>query len=87
MVNQPDKDALILFYSPSCPHCKKLEPVYRELAGKVPSSRLSSSPAAELLTSNLSFTVVCQLEADPNLVVVKMNAVDNDVPLGYDVRG
>lgn len=38
VVNQPGRDALVLFYSPSCPHCKKLEPVYRELAGKVPSS-------------------------------------------------
>uniref|UniRef100_H3CG96 Protein disulfide-isomerase n=1 Tax=Tetraodon nigroviridis TaxID=99883 RepID=H3CG96_TETNG len=61
VVNQPGKDALVLFYSPTCPHCKKLEPVYRELARK--------------------------LEAEGSLVVVKMNAVDNDVPLGYDVRG
>lgn len=38
IVNDPDKDALILFYSPSCLHCKKLEPVYRELAGKVPAA-------------------------------------------------
>lgn len=35
VVNDPDKDVLIQFYSPSCPHCKKLEPVYRELAEKV----------------------------------------------------
>ncbi|TWW65922.1 Protein disulfide-isomerase A3, partial [Takifugu flavidus] len=61
IVNDPGKDALILFYSPSCLHCKKLEPVFRELAGK--------------------------LEADPNIVVVKMNAQDNDVPLGYQVQG
>lgn len=32
IVNQPDKDVLIQFYSPSCPRCKKLEPVYTELA-------------------------------------------------------
>uniref|UniRef100_A0A3Q3XBN6 Protein disulfide-isomerase n=1 Tax=Mola mola TaxID=94237 RepID=A0A3Q3XBN6_MOLML len=35
IVNDPDKDVLIQFYSPSCPHCKKLEPVYRELAEKL----------------------------------------------------
>uniref|UniRef100_A0AAQ5YNK0 Protein disulfide-isomerase n=1 Tax=Amphiprion ocellaris TaxID=80972 RepID=A0AAQ5YNK0_AMPOC len=35
VVNDPDKDVLIQFYSPSCPHCKKLEPVYRELAHTV----------------------------------------------------
>uniref|UniRef100_A0A3B5QEE0 Protein disulfide-isomerase A3 n=1 Tax=Xiphophorus maculatus TaxID=8083 RepID=A0A3B5QEE0_XIPMA len=61
IVNDPNKDVLIQFYSPSCPHCKKLEPVYRELA--------------ETLYSN------------PNVVVAKMNAVNNDVPLGYDVQG
>uniref|UniRef100_A0A7N6A4T0 Protein disulfide-isomerase A3 n=1 Tax=Anabas testudineus TaxID=64144 RepID=A0A7N6A4T0_ANATE len=61
IVNDSDKDVLIQFYSPSCPHCKKLEPVYRELADT--------------------------LYSDPNIVIAKMNAVDNDVPPGYDVQG
>eukprot|EP00064_Thunnus_orientalis_P017887 superscaffoldBa00003929_g17973 len=61
IVNDPDKDVLIQFYSPSCPHCKKLEPVYRELADT--------------------------LYTDPNIVIAKMNAVDNDIPTGYDVQG
>ncbi|XP_074469112.1 protein disulfide isomerase family A, member 8 isoform X1 [Sebastes fasciatus] len=61
VVNDPDKDVLIQFYSRSCPHCKKLEPVYKELA--------------ETLSS------------DPNMVIAKMNAADNDVPQGYDVQG
>uniref|UniRef100_A0A3P9IAE1 Protein disulfide-isomerase n=2 Tax=Oryzias latipes TaxID=8090 RepID=A0A3P9IAE1_ORYLA len=61
IVNDPDKDVLIQFYSPSCPHCKKLEPIYRELAET--------------------------LYSDPHTVIAKMNAVDNDIPLGYDVQG
>ncbi|KAM3858520.1 protein disulfide isomerase family A, member 8 [Diretmus argenteus] len=61
IVNDPDKDVLVEFYSPWCPHCKKLEPVYRELA----------------LT----------LYADTNIVIAKMDAAANDVPLGYDVQG
>ncbi|KAF6738180.1 Protein disulfide-isomerase A3 [Oryzias melastigma] len=61
IVNDPHKDVLIQFYSPSCPHCKKLEPIYRELA--------------ETLYSY------------PRTVIAKMNAVDNDIPLGYDVQG
>ncbi|XP_047461887.1 protein disulfide isomerase family A, member 8 [Mugil cephalus] len=61
VVNDPNRDVLIQFYSPSCPHCKKLEPVFRELA--------------DTLSSN------------PDVVIAKMNAVDNDVPLGYDVQG
>ncbi|XP_059206610.1 protein disulfide-isomerase A3-like [Centropristis striata] len=61
VVNDPDKDVLIQFYSQSCPHCKKLEPVYRELAAT--------------------------LSSDPHIVIAKMNAAENDVPLGYDVQG
>ncbi|XP_054619260.1 protein disulfide isomerase family A, member 8 isoform X2 [Dunckerocampus dactyliophorus] len=61
IVNDPTKDVLIQFYSPSCPHCKKLQPVYTQLAK--------------------------MLSADPTIVIAKMNAVDNDVPPGYDVQG
>uniref|UniRef100_A0A669DED6 Protein disulfide-isomerase n=1 Tax=Oreochromis niloticus TaxID=8128 RepID=A0A669DED6_ORENI len=61
VVNDPDKGVLIQFFSPSCPHCKKLEPVYGELADT--------------------------LRSDPKIVIAKMNAVANDVPLGYDVQG
>uniref|UniRef100_A0A8C6U5L7 protein disulfide-isomerase n=1 Tax=Neogobius melanostomus TaxID=47308 RepID=A0A8C6U5L7_9GOBI len=61
IVENPQKDVLILFYSPLCQHCKKLEPVYNQLAS--------------------------QLSSDPDVVVAQMNALDNDVPLGYDVQG
>ncbi|XP_077403964.1 protein disulfide-isomerase A3-like isoform X8 [Vanacampus margaritifer] len=61
VVNQPDKDVLIQFYSPSCPHCKKLAPVYTALAET--------------------------LSADANVIIAKINAVDNDVPPSYDVQG
>lgn len=30
---------------------------------------------------------VLQLRSDPKIVIAKMNAVANDVPLGYDVQG
>ncbi|KAM6900062.1 protein disulfide isomerase family A, member 8 [Xenentodon cancila] len=61
IVNDPSKDVLIQFYSPLCPHCKKLEPVYRELAET--------------------------LYSEPNIVIAKMNAVDNDIPVAYEVQG
>ena len=35
VVNQPEKDVLVQFFSPRCPHCKKLSPVYTELAEQV----------------------------------------------------
>lgn len=41
-----------------------------------------------LLLAYSHMTLVClQLHNDPNIVIAKMNAVDNDVPLGYDVQG
>jgi len=35
IVMDPSKDVLVNFYAPWCGHCKKLEPVYRDLAKKV----------------------------------------------------
>ncbi|XP_061597713.1 protein disulfide isomerase family A, member 8 [Cololabis saira] len=61
IVKDPSKDVLIQFYSPLCQHCKKLEPVYRELAET--------------------------LYSESNTVIAKMNAVDNDIPLPYEVQG
>jgi len=34
VVNNPTKDVLIELYAPWCGHCKKLEPVYKQLAKK-----------------------------------------------------
>merc|ERR1719203_1016563 len=34
VVKDPTKDVLVEFYAPWCGHCKKLEPVYRDVAKK-----------------------------------------------------
>ena len=54
VVNDPGKDVLIQFYSLSCPHCKKLEPVYRELADKVGTQLLYSPHALPVFTQHAS---------------------------------
>jgi protein disulfide-isomerase A1 len=35
IVKNPSKDVLVEFYAPWCGHCKKLEPIYREVAKKL----------------------------------------------------
>nr|XP_057903403.1 protein disulfide-isomerase A3-like [Doryrhamphus excisus]XP_057903404.1 protein disulfide-isomerase A3-like [Doryrhamphus excisus] len=47
IVNDPTKDVFIQFYSPSCPHCKKLQPVYTQLA-----QMLSTDPTVVIAKMN-----------------------------------
>ncbi|CAL1583974.1 unnamed protein product [Knipowitschia caucasica] len=61
LVGDPHTDVLLMFYSPLCPTCRRLQPVYEQLA--------------------------TELSSEPQVVVARMNAVDNDIPLGYDVQG
>ena len=35
VVKDPSKDVLVEFYAPWCGHCKKLEPVYRDVAKRL----------------------------------------------------
>ena len=39
IVKDPSKDVLIEFYAPWCGHCKKLEPIYKDLAKKYKKSK------------------------------------------------
>lgn len=53
--------------------------------------KISSGKIASLFScyddSIYNLPLFSQLYSDPNVVVAKMNAVNNDVPLGYDVQG
>lgn len=79
VVKDTTKDVLVEFYAPWCGHCKKLEPVYRDVAKKL---------------ENVGTVIVAKIDATANDVegvdvegfpTIKFWRADNkDEPLDYD---
>merc|ERR1712232_41872 len=79
VVKDPSKDVLVELYAPWCGHCKKLEPVYRDVARKL---------------EGVSSVVVAKIDATSNDVegvdvegfpTIKLWRADNkEEPLDYD---
>merc|ERR1719284_557402 len=79
IVKDSTKDVLVEFYAPWCGHCKKLEPVYRDVAKKL---------------EGVSSLVIAKMDATANDVegvdvegfpTIKFWRADNkDEPLDYD---
>merc|ERR1719168_455880 len=79
VVKDPAKDVLVEFYAPWCGHCKKLEPVYREVAKKL---------------EGVSSLIIAKIDATANDVegvdvegfpTIKLWRADNKAdPLDYD---
>jgi protein disulfide-isomerase A1 len=79
VVKDPTKDVMVEFYAPWCGHCKKLEPVYREVAKRV--ERVSTLIIAKMdATANDAEGV--DVEGFPTIKF--WAASKKDEPLEYD---
>uniref|UniRef100_A0A6A7FUF1 Protein disulfide-isomerase A4 n=2 Tax=Hirondellea gigas TaxID=1518452 RepID=A0A6A7FUF1_9CRUS len=81
MVIKSDKDYLIEFYAPWCGHCKKLEPVFKQLANQLSSSAPHVVVAKFDATSN-DVPVNFDVAGFPTIYYVR--ATDRNNPVKFD---
>jgi len=79
VVKDPTKDVLVEFYAPWCGHCKKLEPIYREVAKKVESVKSLIIAKIDATTNDVQGVDV---EGFPTIKFWRADGKDE--PLDYD---
>merc|ERR1719253_2572921 len=79
IVKNPSKDVLVEFYAPWCGHCKKLEPIYKEVAKKLEGVR-------SLVIAKIDATAndVEGVSAEGYPTIKFWRADKKDDPLDYD---
>merc|ERR1711865_478283 len=79
IVKSPSKDVLVEFYAPWCGHCKKLEPIYRDVAKKL-------EGVSTLLIAKMDATVndVEGVDVEGFPTIKFWRASNKDSPLEYD---
>jgi protein disulfide isomerase len=79
VVTDPSKDVLVEFYAPWCGHCKKLEPVYRDVAKKL-------EGVSTLVIANMDVTAndVAGLDVEGFPTIKLWRADKKDDPIDYD---
>merc|ERR1712039_628146 len=79
IVKDPAKDVLVEFYAPWCGHCKKLEPVYREVA-----KRLEGVASIVIAKIDATSNDVAGVDVE-GFPTIKLWRADNKAdPLDYD---
>jgi len=77
----PTKDVLFEMYAPWCGHCKKLVPIYDELAKKVKDSGADNLVIAKMdATANDSPHPKYQAKGYPTLFFAKAGNKENPIP-------
>merc|ERR1712060_958034 len=79
IVKDPSKDVLVEFYAPWCGHCKKLEPVYRDVA-----KRLESVPTMLVAKIDATQNDVEGVDIEGFPTIKFWRANKKDEPLDYD---
>jgi len=79
IVKDPSKDVLVEFYAPWCGHCKKLEPVYRDVAKKL-------ETVTTMLVAKIDATAndVEGIDIEGFPTIKLWRAGNKDDPLDYD---
>jgi len=82
IVLDPTKDVFIELYAPWCGHCKKLEPIYTELAEKIKKEGISNVVIAKMdATMNDSPDINMQAKGFPTIYFAPANKKDS--PISY----
>merc|ERR1712032_615452 len=79
VVKDPKRDVFVEFYAPWCGHCKKLEPVYREVAKKL---EAVASLSIAKIDATANDVVDVDVEGFPTIKLWR--AEHKDDPLDYD---
>lgn len=80
IVMDPTKDILFEMYAPWCGHCKKLEPVYKELATKIHKEHPDIVIAKMDATANDSPHPKYQAKGYPTIMFAKAGSKANPIP-------
>merc|ERR1711865_1175179 len=79
IVKSPSKDVLVELYAPWCGHCKKLEPIYREVA-----KRLEAIPSIVIAKMDATANDVEGLDAEGFPTIKLFRAKKKAEPIDYD---
>ncbi|KAI9298779.1 protein disulfide isomerase [Neoconidiobolus thromboides FSU 785] len=71
IVNEADKDVLVEFYAPWCGHCKKLEPIYKELGEAYADKKNIVIAKMDVIDNDLPYGAKFEVNGFPTIKLFK----------------